>query len=178
MTLYPEMFISIWHVAVLILGVIAWIAMVAGGYERKTVFKSTAGAFIAFYVIVTIPVAVATYDLKYTEQQMFESLQEHYERKMVDYSDPSELDKVVLSVGVFENRDGDYQMKVYAGNFSETLEFKGEVTVYFYDENDKKIKDETYEHISLKPGEKKEIDSFWGENQTGTYRYFFEEDVE
>ncbi|MEC0203371.1 hypothetical protein P4H39_12070 [Paenibacillus lautus] len=58
MKLYPEMFISPWHLIVIVLALIAFIGLIKGGYDRKTVLRSTGLSTLAFYFILTIPIGL------------------------------------------------------------------------------------------------------------------------
>ncbi|MGV2685821.1 hypothetical protein GNF82_15915, partial [Clostridium perfringens] len=79
MKLYPEMFISPWHLIVIVLALIAFIGLIKGGYDRKTVLRSTGLSTLAFYFILTIPIGLITQESLYKEETMLTDLDQNFE---------------------------------------------------------------------------------------------------
>ncbi|NMO94510.1 hypothetical protein [Paenibacillus lemnae] len=172
MKLYPEMFLSPWHSAVIILGLIAWIAMMVGGYDRKTVLKSTGMSLLAFYGIVTFMVVVISQEGKYVEEKMTTAIDERYE-EIKDKLQYSEAPGVLAHVGAFSDEDGGTKWVIYAGNYS-SQPFTGTLEIVVTDEDKQELLEKTYRDVSLEPGEKKEIDSVFTSKDIEQYWHTFE----
>ena len=170
MKLYPEMFFSVWHLAALILTLIAFIALIIGGYDRRTILKSTGSSLLIFYCIVTIPVGLITQENLHKEEKMLVALDQKYEKAKSAGSE----EKVIVHVGAFADEDDDNALLVYAGNYHEAQSFTGSISVTVYDQNDEEVFTETYKDISLQPGEKRKIDSTFTSRPMDTYTYIFE----
>ena len=84
MNIYPELFLSPWHLIALSLTLIAFIALVVGGYERKTILRSSAMSFLFFYGISLLVTGSLTQEQKYIEEVMLERLDQRYEDTIKD----------------------------------------------------------------------------------------------
>lgn len=168
MKLYPEMFISIWHLAVPLMTLIAFIAMLAGGYDRKTVLKSTGGAFLSFYIFVTVPVGLVTQQTMYQKEQMIAGLdQQHAQNEYIQGLEEARISGYTLA---FKDEDGDSTIHLYAGNYHESQPFTGTLTLSIYNENNEELYLKTYSDITLQPGEKKKIDIFHTTKRIDNYK--------
>lgn len=168
MVIYPEVFLSKWHLIVLFLTVIAFIGLRIGGYSTKTVMITTMKSFVTFYVAFTVIFTGITYDTKHMENQMTTWMDQTYEdnKGMAN-------DHLAAFVGSFGD-DADLTVKVYAGNYHQTKEFEGTVEVIVFDAEGEILKDETYEDITLDPGDKIEIDSYHSKENPDQFNYYFE----
>ncbi|WP_054958066.1 hypothetical protein [Paenibacillus dakarensis] len=175
MKLYPEMFLSIWHLAVLIFVLIAFIAMVVGGYDKRTILRSTGGSLIIFYIIVTIPVALFTEQSLYQKDTMISGLDQRFEENKEMISSTSALESYIkVHIGAFQAKDEDRsKVLVYAGNYHESESYSGSLYVVLVDHDGNEVFAKTYEEITLKPGEKKEIESTFTTQPMDTFRYNF-----
>jgi len=167
------MFFSKWHLITLALIVVAWVALIAGGYERRVVLRSGFGAVVMLYVITTIPIATITYNEKLMETKMRTEVARHYEYKMEQLGDSvRDIDRLALAAGSFRDDDS-FQIKFYAGNYNDSYRFAGTLIVTTYDEQDKELDRKTYENLSIEPGEIKEIDTYYSSTSFERYRYEF-----
>lgn len=167
MDLYPEMFISKWHLIVLFFTAVAFFAMVVGKYPKKTVAISTVSAFFIIYVIVTIPIAATVYNSEKQTEYVDAGLAEIYEQHK---GNPNE--ELIVFVGGFYDDERDFTAKVYAKNFHDEAPFDGKVRVAIFDEDGDVMEDETYD-VTLEPGEKKEIDPFFDREEFAEFRFQF-----
>lgn len=175
MTLYPEMFFSNWHWITVVLIAIAWIALLAGGYEKRVVLRSGIGAMVLLYVITTIPIATITYQEKSIDSWMRGQIVHHYEEKMQRIGGSArEIDRLAAAAGSFQTKDGDYKIYVYAGNYTDTSRFDGRLSVQIYDEQGQELDERTYEDVHLEPGEVQQIGIFYSSSGFKTYNYRFE----
>ncbi|WP_019121624.1 hypothetical protein [Brevibacillus massiliensis] len=124
MTFYSEMFFSKWHLITAAMTVIAWIALIAGGYERRVVLRSGMGAMVFLYVVTTIPIATITYQEKSVDSWMRQQIVHHYEEKMKRLGGPaSDIDRLAVSAGSFKSKDV-YKIYIYAGIETYRYEFE------------------------------------------------------
>ncbi|WP_054405343.1 hypothetical protein [Paenibacillus solani] len=170
MKLYPQMFISPWHLIVIVLALIAFIGLRIGGYDRKTVLRSTGLSTLAFYFFLTIPIGLITQDSLYKEETMLTHLDQNYEEKKADGELRSIGDYITVHAGAYRRKDK-ADIEVYAGNYHESQTFQGNITLFLYDKNDDEVFTEMYENITLAPGEKKKLDSTFTSQPMETYRY-------
>jgi hypothetical protein len=171
MALLPEMFLSRWHLIVVFLTGIVLVGLIIGGYSKKTIISSTLKWLVAIYIILTVPIALFMMDAKHMEEEMIAGLDEVYQTN----KGKVENDHLVAYVGSFEDEDGDFDVKIYGGNYHNSEEFSGNVTILIYDGNDSLLKEETYEGISLKPGDRIEIDDYFTTNEApARFQYAFE----
>ena len=173
MKLYPEMFLSIWHLAVPILVLIALIAMLVGGYDKRTILKSTGSSLLIFYCIVTLPVGLITQQNMYREDTMTETLDLRYEERKESLSgitDPGSY--IMVHVGAFKD-DESTDVLVFAGNYHESESFTGTIHVKLFDKDGQEVFTETYESVTLQPGEKKKIDKTFTSQPMEKYQYEF-----
>lgn len=171
MTLYPEMFLSKWHLIIVFLTGIVLFGLIIGGYSKKTIISSTIKWLVAIYIIVTVPIALFTMDAKHMEEEMIAGLDEVYQTNKAKVAN----DHLVAYVGSFENDDGDFEVKVYGGNYDDSEEFSGNVTVLIYSGDGSLLKEETYEGITFKPGDRIELDDYFTTNEApARFQYAFE----
>lgn len=173
MKLYPEMFISPWHLIVIVLALIAFIGLIKGGYDRKTVLRSTGLSTLAFYFILTIPIGLITQESLYKEETMLTDLDQNFEDKKAGSELQSFEDYIVVHAGAYKNED-DADIEIYAGNYHESQTFNGQITLFVYDKNDEEVFTETYKNVTLGPGEKKKLDTSFTSHPMETYRYRYE----
>lgn len=167
------MFFSKWHLITLVLIVIAWVALIAGGYERRVVLRSGFGAVVMLYIVTTIPIATITYNEKSMEMKMRAEVARHYEYKMEQLGDSvRDIDRLALAAGSFRD-DKSFKIKLYAGNYNDSYRFTGTLIVTTYDEQDKELDRKTYEKVTVEPGEVKEIDTYYSSTSFEKYRYEF-----
>lgn len=172
MKLYPEMFISKWHLIALGMIVIAWIALWLGGYDRRMILKSGLGATLVLYIVATIPIAIITHDHISVKERMNAELDRHYAIRLEAGGELSDIDKLAAVAVPFRD-DDDYATYIYAGNYSESFSFNGMLKMVIYDEQGKLLHEETYEKVVLKPGERKKVDKFYSEGYAKGYQYKF-----
>lgn len=173
MKLYPEMFLSPWHLIVLVMVLIAFIGLMMGGYDRKTVLRSTGISALVFYFILTIPIGLVTQESLYKEETMIQGLDQRYKDKQSNDQLGEANDYVITYVGAYKNED-DADIVVYAGNYHESQTFNGHIKVYLYDHDDEEVFIKTYEGVTLKPGEKKKLESTFTSHPMNTYRFHYE----
>lgn len=169
MEVYLEMFLSKWHLIVILLTAIAFFSLIIGGYTKKTVIKTTLKSFLFFYVMATIIITATTYDMKRMESEMVNWMDETYKDNKGIVND-----HLVAFVGSFDDGDGNITVKVYAGNYHHSKPFNGEVYVMIWDEVDEVINEKTYKGIVLEPGEKVEIDSYQTKVEPDKFNYYFQ----
>lgn len=172
MEFYPEMFFSGWHIIAVILTLIAFIGLLIGGYPRGTVVKATLISFFIYYIVVTIPVAYEVNQDMERKAYFNEALTEVYENN----KGSGKGDYLAAYVGSTEDEDGDITVKVYAGDYHHSKSFEGSLSIIIYGENDVILNGMTYEDVSLEPGEKIEVDSYFSNDEAPKrFRYYFEE---
>ena len=169
MEFYPEMFLSKWHLIVILLTAIAFISLIIGGYAKKTIIITSLKSLVIFYVMATIIITFTTYDTKQMEINMINWLDETYEDNK---GIPN--DHLAAFVGSFDDGDGNLTVKVYAGNYHDSKPFNGTAHVLILDEEGEVIKEETYQNIELKPGEKIEMDFYKTKEKPDQFNYYFE----
>lgn len=173
MKLYPEMFFSIWHLAVPILVLIAFIALLVGGYDKRTILKSTGSSLLIFYCIVTLPVGLITQQNLYREDKMIETLDLRYEERKEALSGITDLGSyIMVHVGAFKD-DESTDLLLYAGNYHESESFTGTVQVKLFDMDGQEVFTRIYESVTLQPGEKKKIDTTFTSQPMDKYQYEF-----
>ena len=173
MTLYTEMFVSKWHWITAFLIAVAWIALVAGGYDRRVILRSGAGAMVALYVITTIPIATITYQEKSIDSWMRGQVERHYEYKMGQLNGPpGKAERLAVAVGYVKDDDM-YKNYIYVGNYNDSYRFYGRLIVRTYDEQGQALDEQTFEGLRIEPGEVKKIDTFYASSPFQTYRYDF-----
>lgn len=170
MKLYPEMFISPWHLIVVVLVIIAFTALVIGKYDKRTILKSTGISALVIYFCVTIPIGLIVHESSYKEEMMLDELnQEH--ASPVHKLNAESNDEVYITVGAFKDEESAHVL-VYAGNYSNTT-FDGDLEVVVFDQEMNTVFSETYEGIHLKPGAQKEIDEIYTSQPMQTFRYSY-----
>lgn len=173
MKLYPEMFLSPWHLIVLLFVLIAWVGLMIGRYDRKTILRSTGLTALVFYFIVTIPVGLITQDSLYKQETMQAKLDQRFEEKKEKSSLTSLQDHIMVHVGAYGGKD-DTDILVYAGNYHSSETFTGYIKVTVYDMNEEEVFTETYESVTLAPGEKEKLDTTYTSQPMDTYQYEYE----
>ncbi|MFM1653265.1 hypothetical protein ACI7RC_14320 [Brevibacillus sp. B_LB10_24] len=174
MTFYSEMFFSKWHLITAVMMAIAWISLIAGGYERRVVLRSGMGAMVFLYVVTTIPIATITYQEKSIDTWMRQQIVHHYEEKMQRIGGSvSEIDRLAVAAGSFKSKDI-YKIYIYAGNYNDSYRFDGRLVVRIYDKQGKELDESVFDGLHLEPGEVKKVDSFHLSSSFEIYRYEFE----
>jgi len=173
MKLYPEMFVSPWHLIVVFFALIAGVGLMIGKYDRKTVLRSTGLSALVFYFIVTIPVGLITQDSLYKQETMQTKLDQRFEELKEKSSLSSVQDHIIVYVGAYGGKE-DTDILVYAGNYHSSETFTGDIKVTVYDMNEEEVFTETYEQVTLAPGEKKKLDSTYTSQPMNTYQYLYE----
>ncbi|MFI2857189.1 hypothetical protein ACH6EH_08585 [Paenibacillus sp. JSM ZJ436] len=160
MRLETEMFVSVWHLAVPVLVLIAFIGMVAGGYDRRTTLKSTGWSLVVFYAFVTFTTVIVSQESLYVEEKMVQDMDE-YHAEIKDRLPFSEAPGIVAYVGAFLDEDDGTKWVIYAGNYG-SAPFTGTVSVTVTDEDRiTELLKRTFEEVHLAPGEKKELDTVY-----------------
>ncbi|GAB6927639.1 hypothetical protein JCM10914A_16220 [Paenibacillus sp. JCM 10914] len=170
MKLYPEMFISPWHLIVLVLVIIAFIGLIMGGYDRKTVLRCTGISAIVFYCLLTIPVGLVTQNYMYTEETMIQEMDRNFEERADLVVSPD--DYVIAHVGAYK-RNEYANILVYVGNYHETESFSGQISVLLKDMDGNEVFTTTYDDVSLAPGQKIEVEKTSTSQPMETYSYNF-----
>lgn len=170
MTLYPEMFISKWHLLAVGLIIIAWIGLIIGKYDRRTLLRSGAGATLLLYIIVTIPIASITYDEINIENFMLDELDKNYSLSRA--GGPSNPHILTAAIGAFP--DGDtYDLRIYVGNYSPNTMFRGSVKLTLMDAANKVLKEYTYSDLVIEPGKKIRVEKSQLRDKVEHYNYNF-----
>ncbi|MFS0840931.1 hypothetical protein [Paenibacillus sp. 1P03SA] len=172
MSLYADMFISKWHLITLALILIAWIALFAGGYDRRTILRSGGGAMLLLYIVSTIPIAAITHGAHKIDESMRLDLDRHYQERVNKSEVREDIDRLAVAAGAFED-DNTYDIRVYAGNYSSSYTFQGSLTVTTYDAQGRIVHEKSYDNVILVPGEKKKLDNYYTSSTFSTYRYTF-----
>ena len=103
MKLYPEMFISPWHLIVIV-GTNCLHRLNQRGYDRKTVLRKTGLSTLAFYFILTIPIGLITQESLYKEETMLTDLDQNFEDKKAGSELQSFEDYIVVHAGAYKTR--------------------------------------------------------------------------
>lgn len=173
MTFYPDMFISKWHLIAAGAALIAWFALLVGGYDRRTVLRSGAGAAIILYILATIPIVALTYQEHSADNGMRGELDRRYQERIQSTTAPiGNMKDLIVAAGLFRDNDS-YVIRVYAGNYNSSAAYNGKLTLWLYDRQGREIDVKTYEHIQLAPGEKKQIARSFTSAPFEGYRYAF-----
>ncbi|MGM1045465.1 MAG: hypothetical protein ACQEXX_04900 [Bacillota bacterium] len=168
------MFFSVWHLAVPVLVLIALIALIAGGYDKRTILKSTGSSLLIFYCMVTLPVGLITQENMHRNETMIEKLDGQFEKRREHVDELTDVQPyIVVHVGAFSDGD-DSELLVYAGNYHESQSFTGNVLLWVYDHDEEIVFTENYQNVTLQPGEKKELDSTFTSRNMETYTFEFE----
>lgn len=173
MSLYADMFISKWHLITLVLILIAWIALIAGGYDKRTILRSGGGAVLLLYIVSTIPIATITHGAHKIDESMRSELDLHYQDRVNKSEVREDIDRLAVAAGAFEDDGDTYDIRVYAGNYSSSYMFQGSLTFTTYDAQGKVVHEKSYDNVTLAPGEKKELDNYYTSSTFSTYRYTF-----
>lgn len=160
-----EVLLSKWHLIALGLTLIACAGLIIGGYKKEIVIKTTLKAAIGFYIVTTIPLIWIDHEAHFYEREMAKALDEKHEEQQDDF---------ILYTQYFQEDDG-YLVKVYVGNYSQDEDFDGTVLYQILDEEKDVLKEDTYEDLMLKAGEKKEITSFHTDTKPDKYQYHYNE---
>lgn len=171
MNLQPDMFLSKWHLIAVVLTVIAWIGLIAGKYDRKTILRSGLSAAALFYVIVTLPVVILGSEDRSNEELLLEHLEDNY--RIMQANAPHESDLVVVAAGTSRYKRDRYHLYIYAGNYSKDQPFKGTLTLDLLDSSGDVIDTYTLEDVELEPGEKKRLKktTIWKDMDRYTFRF-------
>ncbi|MCY9590825.1 hypothetical protein [Paenibacillus chitinolyticus] len=154
MSLYADMFISKWHLITLGLILIAWIALIAGGYDKRTILRSGGGAVLLLYIVSTIPIATITHGAHKIDESMRSELDRHYQERMSKSEVREDIDRLAVAAGAFSDDDS-YDIRVYAGNYSSAYTFRGSLTFTTYDAQGQVVHEKSYDNVIIAPGEKK-----------------------
>ncbi|MFE4571937.1 hypothetical protein [Paenibacillus chitinolyticus] len=172
MSLYADMFISKWHLITLGLILIAWIALIAGGYDKRTILRSGGGAVLLLYIVSTIPIAAITHGAHKIDESMRSELDRHYQERMSKSEVWEDIDRLAVAAGAFSDDDS-YDIRVYAGNYSSAYTFRGSLTFTTYDAQGQVVHEKSYDNVIIAPDEKKKLDNYYTSNTFVTYRYTF-----
>lgn len=163
-TITADMFFSKWHLITLVMIIIAFVSLIIGRYDKRTILRSGGGAILTLYIITTIPIATLTYQENTIQNQMLGALDRIHEENGQE---------LVAMHGSFRDDDS-YDIRIFAGNYSSTETFHGTVTVTLFNEKKESIDVLTYEDVTLTPGEKKQIDQFTTyDDETDTFNFRF-----
>ena len=171
MNLQPEMFFSRWHLIAVVLIVIAWIGLIVGKYERKTVIRSGLSAAVIFYAFITIPVIMFSSQDQKIEEQMLAHLEDNVQLIQADY--PNEPNIVAAAAGTSRYKRDRYDLYVYAGNYSSDKPFEGDLTLTLLDSSGDVLETIEIENIKLEPGEKKRVRKTIIYEDMDSYNYRF-----
>lgn len=172
MKLYPELFLTPWHFVVLIAAVIAFSALIIGKYDGKTVVKNTAISALMVYVFITFILMVVMQDSMYKKETMISELDNEYTESAGKWNKDSD-DDVALYVGAYR-LEKQADIRVYAGNYHDSETFNGDITVVVHDHDNQEVFTKTYESVTLRPGEKKQLEQIYTEQPMDTYRFGYE----
>lgn len=170
MKFYPEMLFSPWHIIAIGLTCIAFIALIAGGYERKTILRSSGLSFLFFYGVSLLTTGIFMQEQKYIEEVMLTRLDERYEEiKHQQHAPP--YDSIIITVGGFLDDDQDARLVIYSGNYHETQPFHGDIHVEAFEVDGERFYEETFRNVTLAPGERKQIDKRYTFHKSDTIHY-------
>lgn len=171
MNIQPDMFLSKWHLIALVLTVIAWMGLIVGKYDRKTVLRSGLGTAAFFYAIVTLPVVLIGSEDQLNEELLLAHLEDNYQLMLTH--EPDATDLLVAAAGTNRYKQDRYNLYIYAGNYSSDKTFEGSLTIDLLDSSGEVMETYKIEHVELDPGEKKRVrkTTIWEDMERYTYRF-------
>ena len=164
MELYTELLFSNWTYIAIAFTVFACIGLILGKYNQKEIIGTTIKIAVFSYIIVTIVAGIFMYDDVFYKRDMIADMDDIHEEEGKDQF-------IYLKYYTDEEKD-ESTVKVYAGNYTDEP-YEGDITVITKEKGDKSDR-KVYEDVSLKPNEKKEIDSYKDTFNEGKYYYYFE----
>ena len=164
MELYTELLFSNWTYIAIAFTVFACIGLILGRYNQKEIIGTTIKIAVFSYIIVTIVAGIFMYDNVFYKRDMIADMDDIHEEEGKDQF-------IYLKYYTDEEKD-ESTVKVYAGNYTDEP-YEGDITVITKEKGDKSDR-KIYEDVSLKPNEKKEIDSYKDTFNEGKYYYYFE----
>lgn len=164
MELYTELLFSNWTYIAIAFTVFACIGLILGRYNQKEIIGTTIKIAVFSYIIVTIVAGIFMYDDVFYKRDMIADMDDIHEEEGKDQF-------IYLKYYTDEEKD-ESTVKVYAGNYTDEP-YEGDITVITKEKGDKSDR-KVYEDVSLKPNEKKEIDSYKDTFNEGKYYYYFE----
>ena len=164
MELYTELLFSNWTYIAIAFTVFACIGLILGRYNQKEIIGTTIKIAVFSYIIVTIVAGIFMYDNVFYKRDMIADMDDIHEEEGKDQF-------IYLKYYTDEEKD-ESTVKVYAGNYTDEP-YEGDITVITKEKGDKSDR-KVYEDVSLKPNEKKEIDSYKDTFNEGKYYYYFE----
>ena len=164
MELYTELLFSNWTYIAIAFTVFACIGLILGKYNQKEIIGTTIKIAVFSYIIVTIVAGIFMYDNVFYKRDMIADMDDIHEEEGKDQF-------IYLKYYTDEEKD-ESTVKVYAGNYTDEP-YEGDITVITKEKGDKSDR-KIYEDVSLKPNEKKEIDSYKDTFNEGKYYYYFE----
>ena len=164
MELYTELLFSNWTYIAIAFTVFACIGLILGKYNQKEIIGTTIKIAVFSYIIVTIVAGIFMYDDVFYKRDMIADMDDIHEEEGKDQF-------IYLKYYTDEEKD-ESTVKVYAGNYTDEP-YEGDITVITKEKGDKSDR-KIYEDVSLKPNEKKEIDSYKDTFNEGKYYYYFE----
>lgn len=164
MELYTELLFSNWTYIAIAFTVFACIGLILGKYNQKEIIGTTIKIAVFSYIIVTIVAGIFMYDDVFYKRDMIADMDDIHEEEGKDQF-------IYLKYYTDEEKD-ESTVKIYAGNYTDEP-YEGDITVITKEKGDKSDR-KVYEDVSLKPNEKKEIDSYKDTFNEGKYYYYFE----
>src|SRR5699024_2207017 len=164
MELYTELLFSNWTYIAIAFTVFACIGLILGRYNQKEIIGTTIRIAVFSYIIVTIVAGIFMYDDVFYKRDMIADMDDIHEEEGKDQF-------IYLKYYTDEEKD-ESTVKIYAGNYTDEP-YEGDITVITKEKGDKSDR-KVYEDVSLKPNEKKEIDSYKDTFNEGKYYYYFE----
>ena len=164
MELYTELLFSNWTYIAIAFTVFACIGLILGKYNQKEIIGTTIKIAVFSYIIVTIVAGIFMYDDVFYKRDMIADMDDIHEEEGKDQV-------IYLKYYTDEEKD-ESTVKIYAGNYTDEP-YEGDITVITKEKGDKSDR-KVYEDVSLKPNEKKEIDSYKDTFNEGKYYYYFE----
>ncbi|HIS28978.1 MAG TPA: hypothetical protein IAA78_05920 [Candidatus Avamphibacillus intestinigallinarum] len=164
MELYTELLFSNWTYIAIAFTVFACIGLILGRYNQKEIIGTTIKIAVFSYIIVTIVAGIFMYDDVFYKRDMIADMDDIHEEEGKDQF-------IYLKYYTDEEKD-ESTVKIYAGNYTDEP-YEGDITVITKEKGDKSDR-KVYEDVSLKPNEKKEIDSYKDTFNEGKYYYYFE----
>jgi cadmium resistance protein CadD (predicted permease) len=163
-----DIFISKWHLISVACTLIALIGLWLGKYDRKTIIKSGIISAVFFYLWITFPVAVYTFDDIRAHNRMVRELDKNYEKDLA--REPRNI--MTAAMGTFYD-DGSDNISIYVGNYSSKSTFRGSMKMTMVDKDNQVVKELVFKDLVIEPGEKTRVAKTVSSVKIDKYNYQF-----
>lgn len=165
---YSSLLLSPWTLIAVVLTVVAFLSLVLGKYDRKTVIRTTLLSFLVFYGLTVY----GLYKLHYGEIfHMQKVLDRQYD--YIQNNQPGEIDQrthYVIAISTSELKEG-YSNRIYIGNYSSEPLIEGRLVLRLFDESGKPLAQDTVVVTDLPPGEKNHLVDIETGEAVANYQY-------